>query len=119
MMLTLNSIAYIIFILMTVLITVVVGYSLHKNGAVFLQNLFQEESEVMLNINNILLIGYYLLNIGFALYTLNTWSNIITQQQLIESITNRSCILLITLAIIHFSNLIAFFITAKIKKVYL
>lgn len=113
---TLNVLAYIIFITISILITFVVGHSLHKTGKVFLSNLFDEEVEVMLTINNVLLVGYYLLNIGFVLYTITNWEDIIEAYQLIHQIGYHLAIILIVLASIHYLNITALLITAKIKN---
>lgn len=112
-----NITAYLIFILLTVLVTVIVGGNLHKTGAVFLRSIFIQEVELMQNINNILLTGYYLVNIGFALYTLILWKTISSYPELISRVSTNFGTLILGLGIIHCINLTAFYITAKIKKV--
>jgi vacuolar-type H+-ATPase subunit I/STV1 len=113
---SLNILSYLIYISLTTVITFIVGNSLHKTGKVFLSHLFTKELDVMLTVNNILLIGYYLLNIGFALYTMNNWDKITTVSQLIQDTGYHISIILMTLGIIHYFNITALLITAKIKN---
>lgn len=113
---SLNILSYLIYISISIVITFIVGNSLHKTGKVFLSHLFTEEIDIMLTINNILLIGYYLLNIGFALYTMNNWDKITTVYQLIQNTGYHLSIILMTLGIIHYFNITALLITAKIKN---
>ena len=113
---SLNVLAYLIFITVSIVITFVVGNSLHKTGKVFLSNLFDDEIEIMLTINNVLLAGYYLLNIGFVLYTINNWEDIREVYQLIHQTGYHLAIILIVLASIHYVNITALLITAKLRN---
>jgi len=111
-----TTIAYAVFIVCSIFITVYVGKNLHKNGQVFLRSLFQDEIKIILTINDVLLACYYLLNIGFALYTVQKWDYITGIDTLISSVSIHLAVLLIILASIHVMNLLAFGITAQIRN---
>ncbi len=67
----LNLITYIAYLIISLLITFRVGALLSQNGAVFLTNQTHGNERLALAINNLLLIGYYLINIGYILLVLN------------------------------------------------
>ncbi len=104
----LNLIAYAIYVPFTVGITFWVGRTLHKNGAVYLRSLFTENTTTALAANDILLIAYYLLNIGYSLLVLYRWQDIQALSSLIGSLSTHLSLILLTLASIHFMNLIVF-----------
>ena len=104
---TLNTIAYVIYLIITLYITVIVGKNLHHHGKPYLQGIFEDET-LYHSINNILLTGYYLLNLGYALVMLQSWENIYSYPHLIEAISTKSGKIIITLGIIHYNNLLIF-----------
>ena len=108
-----NILAYTIHILLVIFITVFVGRSLHKNGAVLLVNLFDSQAELFTTINNVLIICYYLLNIGIALFHLNQWENVDTINALVANTMKKNSVLILLLGTIHYANLFTFFFMAK------
>ena len=62
-------ISYMIYLSITVYITVIVGWECYKNGLVYVTSIFKDKKLVEA-INRILLTGYYLTNIGYAIMTL-------------------------------------------------
>jgi hypothetical protein len=65
-------------------------------------------------INKILLIGYYLLNLGYCAMTIISWEKIQTEKQLIEIIAIKSAIIILTIGFMHYINIIL--LTKYIKK---
>jgi hypothetical protein len=112
----LNTIAYIIYLLITTYITVVVGKSLHHHGKPYLHDIFDGKETLYNAINNILLTGYYLLNVGYALLMLQSWEVITNYVELVEAITYKSGIIIITLGIIHYNNLMTFTLVKHFKN---
>ena len=49
-----------------------VGWLFYTYGELFLFNIFNDKSLVK-SINNLLLIGYYLVNLGYAIITIAYW----------------------------------------------
>jgi len=99
----LNTIAYAIYSLLTIFISLYVGKQFHKNGYHYILSIFEEEplSNV---INNLLLVGYYLVNIGFSIIQISYWNPISNFNQLIESISTKTATILIILATLNFIN---------------
>jgi hypothetical protein len=62
-------ISYSIYLLLTVILTVWVARTLFKNGKIFLIDIFHGNEELAKAVNNLLLVGFYLINTGYAVYT--------------------------------------------------
>ncbi len=110
----LNIIGYIIYLLITTIIIIKVGKICYKNGNVYVAQLIPEHENLCLKINQILLVGYYLLNLGYCAMTLISWETIYNTNQLVEVIAYKSAIIICTIAIMHYINIII--LTKYIKK---
>lgn len=99
-----NSLAYIIYLPVTLYITIVVGKSFFRNGSVFLYHLFQDPKKGN-EINKLLLAGYYLLNGGYAFLSIYGWPSIVTYHELIATTSSRISIIVMGLAIMHYFNM--------------
>ena len=64
-------ISYSLYLALTLLLTVWVARTLFRNGKVFLIDIFHGNKELAQAVNNLLLVGFYLVNIGYAVYTLS------------------------------------------------
>ncbi len=67
----LNTLTYLIYLAISAYITLCVGKALNQNGLVFLTNHLGGNQRLATAINNLLLIGYYLINTGYILLVLN------------------------------------------------
>jgi len=110
----LNLIAYALFLTLVIFIIIVVGKICYKNGNVFVAALLPGHEDVCIRINKLLLMGYYLLNIGYTTMTLISWQTINNLPQLVELITYRSAIMICLLAVMHYFNI--FMITKYVQK---
>jgi len=111
----LNLIAYLIYFLITILIIVKVGKICYNNGNIYVSQLIPNHEDLCLKINQLLLVGYYLLNIGYCAMTIISWENIETLAELTEVITSKLALIIITIAILHYINVIL--LTNYIKKI--
>ncbi|WP_221259866.1 hypothetical protein [Flavobacterium okayamense] len=110
----LNIIAYIIYFSITAFIIIKVGKIFYDNGNIYVSELIPNHMELCHKTNQILLLGYYLLNIGYCAITIISWQKIATFSQLIEIVSYKSAIIIITIAIMHYINIIL--LTKYIKK---
>ncbi len=101
--------AYLLYLLLTITLTIWVARTLFKNGKVFLIDIFHGNHELADSVNNLLLVGFYLVNIGYAVYTLQVNYNIIDARQLIESLSVKVGLIILILGAMHFFNLYIFF----------
>lgn len=111
-----NSIAYILYLIATWLITVHVGWNLYKNGRIYILNLLHGDEALTDAINRILLTGYYLLNLGYATLMITQWQTIETWATVISSIFGMVGNILLLLAAIHFINMTVIFWLSKKKQ---
>src|SRR5437588_13110576 len=62
--------AYVVYLIASVMLTVWVATTLHKNGRVFLVDAFGGNRELADSVNHLLVVGFYLINLGYALLVL-------------------------------------------------
>jgi hypothetical protein len=108
-----NTLAYLIYLFITYLITVHVGLRFYRNGRVYILRLLQGDEKMTDSINHILLIGYYLLNLGYAALMISTWKTILTWTELVGSICSMTGKIMLTLAIIHFINMTVIYVISR------
>lgn len=114
MNLNLNIIGYFIYLSITILIILKVGKICYKNGNVYVAELLPNHADICQKINQVLLLAYYLLNIGYCAITLISWNKITTSTQLIETIGTKTAVIIFIISILHYLNIII--ITKYIQK---
>ena len=110
-----NIAAYLIYLVLIIFIIVYVGKLFHKNGRIFILSLFGGDAHLADTVNNILLIAYYLFNIGYAFVTLRYWDKIISAETLISSISSNTGTLIFILSSTHYLNMIMIYFLSKHK----
>ncbi len=108
-----NIVAYIVYLFITFLITVKVGNIFYNNGRHYILSILKGDETTTSAINKILLIGYYLLNLGYATIMLSFWKTITNLPSLVASIANMTGRIVLSLAVIHFVNMYVIFIIGK------
>jgi hypothetical protein len=111
----LNIIGYLIYLSLTSVIIIKVGKLCYDNGNIFVSQLIPNHEELCHQINKTLLIGYYLLNLGYCAMTIISWEKIQSINQLIEIIATKSAIIILTIGFMHYINIIL--LTKYIKKI--
>ena len=111
-----NIISYIVYIIITFYITIFVGWRVYKLGFIYLENLIDNHS-VCQSINNLLLIGYYLVNLGLSAMSLQNWERVDTITIMLSSLSYKIGFILLVLGILHFINLSIIYIARKNKKI--
>ena len=101
----LNLIGYGIFIGLMVFIILVVGKICYSNGNVFVAALLPGHVELCEQVNKILLIGYYLVNIGYCAVHLSFWQNISSVSMLVEQISIKMAGIILILSGLHYFNI--------------
>lgn len=100
---------YACYLIITVSLTVWVANTLFRNGKVFLVDIFHGNKELADAVNNLLLVGFYLVNIGYAVYTLRIGGSIIDTRMLIEVLSHKIGAIILILGTMHFTNMFVFF----------
>ncbi len=76
--------AYLIYLPIAIALTLFVAKILFKNGKVFILDIFRGRQEIALATNKLFEVGFYLLNIGFALLILQIGGYLTGPQEVIE-----------------------------------
>jgi hypothetical protein len=109
-----NLIGYLFFLLIIALIILVVGKICYRNGNVYLASLLPGHLALCQQVNKILLICYYLVNIGYACMTLVEWETISSAPQLVEVICFRIAVIIGLLSVLHYINI--YLVTTQVQK---
>ena len=88
---------YTVYILLAVPVTVWVARTLHKNGKVFLVDCFNGNRELAESVNHLLVVGFYLVNIGFIALYLKVGTSIVDARGVFEGVAAKIGIVLLVL----------------------
>lgn len=97
--------AYGLYIVTSILITVFVSKTLSKNGEVYLVDGFNGNVELAKSVNHMLVVGFYLLNLGFVLLRMKTGVTIENVEGLIVYLSSGLGFVLFALGVAHFFNM--------------
>lgn len=96
---------YTIYITLSVAITVYVSHTLSKNGLAFLIDGFNGNVVLARSTNHLLVVGFYLVNLGFVLLRMRTGVYIEDFEQLIVYQAKGLGVVLLVLGFAHFFNM--------------
>ncbi|MDD7886397.1 hypothetical protein [Flavivirga sp. 57AJ16] len=105
-------IGYLVYLPIVVLLTIYVSKMLFKNGKLFMIDIFKGKADIALATNKLFEIGFYLINIGWALLILKIsyhHVNGMDYQSLIEILSEKIGGFSIYLGLMLFINLFFFF----------
>jgi hypothetical protein len=106
-------ITYGLYLALAVAMTIWVAKTLHKSGRVFLVECFHGNAELADSVNHLLVVGFYLINIGFVSLYLKTTETVTGAQGIFETLSGKMGIILLMLGGMHFFNLLLF---TKLRK---
>ncbi len=108
---------YLIYLSVTITLTLYVAHILFKNGKVYMLDIFNGREDIALATNRLFEVGFYLFNIGFALSILEVnFYGVITYQEVIEVLSQKIGGFSIYLGVMLFFNLYLFFRGKKAAK---
>lgn len=99
---------YIAYLLTAVPITIWVASTLTRNGRVFLADVFGAEEGLAEAVNKLLVVGFYLINLGFVMLYLRTNGRIFDLADLLETVSVKIGVVMLVLGVIHFTNVMVF-----------
>lgn len=105
--------AYVLYLLLSVVLTVWVARTLHKNGRVFLVDTFGGNEQFADSVNHLLVVGFYLINIGYVTLALKYGEKPYDLQTAIEFLSYKVGLVLVVLGAMHFFNMAVF---AKVRR---
>ena len=100
--------SYFVYLLISVTLTIWVAHTLHKRGAIFLVDAFHGNAELAASVNHLLVVGFYLINLGFVSLALKTQEVISNTRGAIEMVSDKIGFVMLILGAMHFFNLYVF-----------
>ena len=97
---------YVIYLVLSIALTALVAQTLHKNGRVFLVDAFKGNEKLADSVNHLLVVGFYLINIGYVSLALKYGDPARDAQQAIEYLSWKVGIVVVVLGVMHFFNLL-------------
>ena len=99
---------YFSYLLISIGLTVWVARTLGKSGRVFLVDAFRGNVELADSVNHLLVVGFYLVNVGYIALALTTRSPMATMREIIELESVKIGVVLLILGGMHFFNILVF-----------
>ena len=99
--------AYALYLLITIGITIWVARTLSRNGIVFLVQCFGQNGELARSTNHLLVVGFYLINIGFITLTLSLGAEPTTLPEAIRFLSSKVGLAVLVVGGMHFFNMSA------------
>jgi hypothetical protein len=100
--------SYLVYLLISIALTIWVARTLHKNGRIFLVDSFLGNDALADSVNHLLVVGFYLVNIGFVTLALKYGEKAVDAQTAVEILSSKIGLVLVVLGVMHFFNLYVF-----------
>ncbi len=99
------EVAYAIYLVISIALTVWVARTLSKNGIVFLVECFGHDELLARSTNHLLVVGFYLVNLGWILLTLQFGDAPATLADTIRFLSSKIGLVVVVLGLMHFFNM--------------
>ena len=99
---------YLVYFSTSLTLTVWVAQTLHRNGRVFLVDAFNGNEPLADSVNHLLVVGFYLINIGYVARALKADHRPFDLASTIELFFAKVGLVLLVLGVMHFFNLFVF-----------
>ena len=99
-------ITYLLYLVASIGITVFVGLALSRSGRTFLLDIFDGNDSLAEAVNRLLVVGFYLLNLGFVTLTLRATGEITSARQAVQLLSVKIGEMLLIIGALHFANLV-------------
>ena len=96
---------YALYLAITIALTIWVARTLSRNGIVFLTQCFGQNETLAQSTNHLLVVGFYLINLGFITLTLSLGTGPTTVPEAIRFLSSKVGLAVIVLGAMHFFNM--------------
>lgn len=104
----LTVVTYLVYLAVAIPLTFWVARALHRYGEVFLNDVFGGDVGLAHAVNQLLVIGFYLLNLGYVALFMTSHSTVDSARRIFEVLSVKVGGVAIVVGVIHFANLWAF-----------
>ncbi|MFI8184898.1 hypothetical protein OG539_25850 [Actinacidiphila glaucinigra] len=109
----LTVVAYVIYLLVSVALTVWVARTLSRAGKVFLEDVLHGNEKLADAVNHLLVVGFYLVNLGFVALYLKNADRVGNARELFEALSVKLGVVLLVLGVLHLGNV---YVLNKIRR---
>jgi hypothetical protein len=95
---------YLVYLTASAGLTIGVGTTLHRNGRRFLVDVMDDE-KLADSVNHLLLVGFYLVNLGVAALLVNTTGSLASAADVVQTVATQLGVVMLVLGAMHFTNL--------------
>ena len=96
------------YLAISIALTAWVARTLHRNGRVFLVDCFHGNTDLADSVNHLLVVGFYLINVGFVSLALRFGVAAANAQEALETLSTKIGLVLLVLGVMHFFNFAVF-----------
>ncbi|MER5495138.1 hypothetical protein ACSMX9_18725 [Streptomyces sp. LE64] len=100
----LTWIAYLVYTVVGIGLTVWVARTLSRNGRIFLSDVLRGNEKLADAVNHLLVVGFYLVNLGFVALYLNQDDEITEAREVFEALSTKLGVVLLVLGVLHLAN---------------
>ncbi len=101
-------ITYLLYLAISIALTIWVARTLFKNGRLFLVDVFHGNEALADSVNHLLVVGFYLINLGYISLALRLGYDVRDTRESIEALSAKVGLVLLVLGAMHFFNLFLF-----------
>ncbi|MEU2107434.1 hypothetical protein ABZ557_04915 [Streptomyces sp. NPDC019645] len=105
--------AYVVYLLISVALTIWVARTLSRNGRIFLSDVLHGNEKLAEAVNHLLVVGFYLVNFGFVALYLSQDDAVADARRLFEALSVKLGVVLLVLGVMHLANV---YVLNKIRR---
>ncbi|MDI9884114.1 hypothetical protein QMZ92_06810 [Streptomyces sp. HNM0645] len=109
----LTVVAYVVYLLIGVALTIWVARTLSRNGRIFLSDVLHGNEKLADAVNHLLVVGFYLVNFGFVALYLSQDDAVADARRLFEALSVKLGVVLLVLGVMHLANV---YVLSKIRR---
>ncbi|MCZ7458448.1 hypothetical protein [Streptomyces sp. WMMC940] len=106
-------VAYVVYLLISVALTIWVARTLSRNGRIFLSDVLHGNEQLADAVNHLLVVGFYLVNFGFVALYLSQDDAVADARRLFEALSVKLGVVLLVLGVMHLANV---YVLNKIRR---
>ncbi len=103
-----KTLTYLVYLLITLPLTIWVARTLSRNGRVFLVDVFGGNAQIADAVNQLLVVGFYLINVGYICLWLRITEAITGATVAIETLAAKIGLVMLVLGAMHLFNVFLF-----------
>jgi hypothetical protein len=109
----LTVVAYVVYLLISVALTVWVARTLSRSGQVFLADVLHGNEKLADAVNHLLVVGFYLVNLGFVSLYLKAAEQVSSYRVMVEALSVKLGVVLLVLGALHLVNV---YVLSRIRR---